>query len=174
MDDFEVDHSIGYSSLYMVPFDSYSFTATAFVIEKDTNKSVPIVKFAASEAADNFVISSSDMFDMKNNFTYNPGTGSRMIEVDSGMISVKAKRSPLAQAFTMCMLFTNWALTIGSIYITVTLLATTRKENMDAAVLLLPVTIVLIIPTLRDLYVGSPPFGIFIGKFLVLIPQSGD
>ena len=168
---FEVDHSIDYPSPYMVPFDSYSLTATAFVIEKATNESVPIVTFTAGEATDNFIISSRNMSNMRNKFTYNPGTGSRTIEVGSGMIEVKAKRSSLAQAFTICMLFINWALTIGSMYITITLLA--RKEKMDAAVLLLPVSIVLTIPTLRSLYVGTPPFGIFIGKFW-FIPQFRD
>ena len=66
------------------------------------------------------------------------------------------------------MLLINWALTIGSIYITFVVIF--GKEKIDLAVLVLPVTIILTIPALRALYIGSPPYGIYIGKFLGLTP----
>lgn len=81
-----------------------------FVIEKATNKSVPIITFAAGEGQDNFAVSSYDM-GTRSNYTYDSGTGPTTIEVDS-------KRSQLAQAFTMCLLIVSLALTIGSIYLT--------------------------------------------------------
>lgn len=74
------------------------------------------------------------------------------------------KRSMLARAFTMCMLLVNWALTAGSVYIT--LIVAIRKERVNDAVPLVPVTAVLTVPAIRALYVGSPPFGIFIGGWV--------
>jgi hypothetical protein len=78
----------------------------------------------------------------------------------------ETKRTRLAQAFTLCLLLVSWALTIGSIYIT--LLIVFRTEETDDAVLLFPVTIVLTVPTLRSLDTGSSPFGIVIGKYEAL------
>ena len=66
------------------------------------------------------------------------------------MAFIEVKRSPLAQAFTTCLLIIGWA-----VYF--------RKEKPSDAILLFPLAVVVTIPTLRGLYVGLPPFGIFIG-----------
>ena len=44
------------------------------------------------------------------------------------------------------------------------LLSFVRREGVNDTVLLLPVTLVLVIPALRRLYPGSPPFGIYLGR----------
>ena len=155
----------------MAPFDSYIFTASVFVIEKATNKSVPIIAFAAGEAPDNFIVFSSET-STTSNFTFDSGTGPTTTAVESSVVDMEARRSQLAQAFTMCLFLANWALTIGSVYIA--LVALVGTEKTDAAVLLLPVTIVLTIPTLRDLYVGSPPFGIYLGMYKVAVSEFWD
>lgn len=157
---FNVDHSLDFGDPGSVPFDTYSLSALAFVIEKATNKSVPIITFAAGEGPDNFVVSSIRA-QTKNNYAYDSGTGPTTVEVGSSMIVMTVKRSQLARAFTVCLLLINTALTIGSAYIT--LLVVFRRGGMNDTVLLLPVTIVLTVPALRGLYVGSPPFGIYIG-----------
>jgi len=144
----------------MVPFDFYFLNAFVFVIEKATNRSVSIITFATGEGAENFVVSSS-MMQTKNNYTYDPGTGPTTVEVESGVVFITVKRSRLAQVFTVCLLLVNTALTICSSYIT--LLVFLRTDGMHDGVFLLPVTIVLTIPALRGLFVGSPPFGIYIG-----------
>ena len=130
-----------------------------------TNASVPIVKFSAGEGPDNFVLS-SDEWPMNNNWTYDSGTGSTTVVVESKVIQITVKRSQLAQAFTVCLLLINAALTAASVYIT--LLVTVRREAVKEGLLLLPVTTVLTIPALRALYVGSPPFGIYLGTSPVL------
>ena len=162
---FEVDHTVDTFSPDMVPFDTYSISVVAFVIERATNNSVPIVTFAACEGSDNFFISSvgTSMISTRH---YDPGTGPTTAEVYSSVAQITAIRSQLAQAFTMCLLFINWALALGSGY--VTFVAVVAKEKVNEGVLLLPVTIVLTIPTLRSLYVGSPPFGIYLGGSQVL------
>ena len=154
-------------SATMVPFDVFSVDTSVFVIDRTTNESVPIISCTAIGVVDDFLISSNNI-PAKTDFAYYNGTKPMVVEVDAQMISIKAKRSQLAKAFTLCLFLINWTLTAASIYIT--LLVVFRREKMDAAVLLLPVTLVLTIPTLRSLYVGSPPFGIFIGKFWVLRP----
>ena len=160
-----------YKNPTVVPFDPYFFTASAFVIEKATNKSVPIVAFAAGDGPENFVVSFANT-STYSNFTYDSGTGPTTVPVESSVVWIGAKRSPLARAFTLCLFIVNWALTIGSVYITLLVLVGTGK--MDPAVLLLPVTLVLTIPTLRSLYVGSPPFGIYIGEYQVVISLLWD
>ena len=154
-----------------VPFDWYISSVSMFVIEKATNKSVPVVAFAAGDGPENFVVSSVSE-PTKSNFTYDSGTGRTTVEVESSVVWVEARRSQLSQAFTLCLFIVNWALTVGSVYIT--LLALVGTAKMDPAVLLLPVTLVLTIPTLRSLYVGSPPFGIFIGEYRVFVSWFWD
>ena len=158
---FDVDHSVDFFNSDMAPFDAYSFDIFVFVIERGTNRSVPIATFAASEAPDNFIISSVDV-EAASNYTYDSGTGTTTEEVDTRVASIVARRTLFARGLTMCFLLVNWALTIGSIYIMFTVVF--RKGEIDPTVLLLPVTIILTIPALRSLYAGSPPFGIYIGR----------
>ena len=160
-----MDHVADYMFPDMVPFDTYTATALAFVIEKATNESVPIILFAACGGPNDFVFTSVET-KTTSNYIYDSGMGPTTVEVDSSVIEISAKRSQLARAFTMCLLVINSALTVGSAY--VTLLVVVRKEGIKEAVVLLPVTIVLTIPALRGLYVGSPPFGIFFGGFQAL------
>ena len=182
LSNFEANHSIGYLLHDSVPFDVLLFSASVVVMEKAGNTSVPIVGFAVSDLTDYFVISSSDWGSSKGNFTNDFPSGisgittsisgiatsssqvtkRTTVEVGYGWMWFEAKRSHFAYVFTLCLLLINWALAIGSIYIT--LLVIFGRQKMDVAVLLLPVTIVLIIPALRALYIGSPPLGGYIGK----------
>jgi len=148
-------------STRVTPFDVYLFSFLVYAVEKGTNKSIPTVTLTVDEARDDFDISSFEV-EMVNNYTYDSGTGPTTINVHSKIAHVEAKRSQFAQALTMCLLLFNWALTTGSIYIVV--LVVFKRERINDAVLLLPVTIILTIPALRNLYPGSPPFGVFIGK----------
>jgi len=145
----------------MAPFDVYSLSVVMFMINKATNESVPIIAFTTGGAMDNFDISSIGA-ETTRNYTYDSGAGPTTINVDSKTVHIEAKRTRLVQAVTICLFLINWALTAASIYIV--LLVVFGKEEMDDAVLLLPVTIILTIPTLRSLYPGLFPFGIFIGE----------
>ena len=158
---FSVDQSIDIVGLDRIPFDTYTLSAFVFVIETATNKSVPIITFAAGEGPDNYSISSFDM-ETRSNYTYDPGTGPTTVQVDSRVIQIKVKRSQLAHAFTVCLLLVGEGLAIGSTY--VTFLVIFGRERVDVAVLLLPVATILTIPSLRSLYPGSPPFGVYVGR----------
>ena len=167
---FNVDHSLDFVTLEAVPFDAYLLTAFVFVIERATNKSVPILRFAAGDGPDDFVLSSVNRR-MNSTWTYDSETGPTTVVVESNVIDITVKRSQLARAFTICLLFINTALTVGSVY--VTLLVIVRREAVNDALLLLPVSTVLTIPALRSLYVGSPPFGIYLGMFPALGSRFG-
>ena len=83
---------------------------------------------------------------------------------------LSVKRSALAKAFTICLLIVNWALTSVSAWVAITVYF--KGGKLPDAVLLFPLTLVVTIPALRNLYVGSPPFGIFIGMSQVLRPSD--
>jgi len=167
---FTADHATDIFKTDTVPFEAYSLAVSVFVVEKATNSSIPIVKFAVGDSPDNFFVSSTeDREVLMSPFIYDPGTGPTEISAQSSVIDILVKKSQFAQALTICMFIINWALTVGSVYIT--LVVTFRKEGGSDAILLLPVTIILTIPTLRNLYVGSPPFGVLIGKSRALRSQ---
>jgi len=157
-----VHHDIKYLDTYVAPFDAYSFSALVFVIEKETNQSIPIVTLTAGQASEkNFDVSSVGVKTM-NSYTYDSEMGPTTTNVDSGIVYIEAKRSRFAQTLTICLFLINWTLAACSIYIVI--LVAFRRERTNDAVLLLPVTIILTIPTLRGLYPCSPPFTMFIGK----------
>lgn len=158
---FSLAHLVDYFNTNVAPFDTYSFSISAFVIEKATNEPVPIVILTAGEAPANFDVSSTEV-ETTNDYTYDSGTGPATINVHSKLVHIGAKRLRSMQILTMCLFLVNWTLTTASIYIVV--LVVFGRERMNDAVLLLPVTIILTIPTLRSLYPGLPPFGIYIGK----------
>ena len=145
------------------PFDDYVLNAFVFVIDKATNKSVHITWFAAADPLNNFVTFSRDA-ETTNKFTYETGNGTVTVDVESRALVVTISRSVLARSFTMCMLLVNWALTVGTVYVTLVMLV--RREKMSDAVLSLPITVVLTIPAIRALFVGSPPFGILLGTII--------
>jgi len=158
---FVVEFTADYPDVDTAPFDGYSLSIPAFVIDTVTNEPIPIITFTVGQAPDSFDISSVEAA-TTSNYTYDSGTGPTTITVHSKIVHVEVKRSRFAQALTISLLLVNWALTAASIYIMV--LVVFRKERMDSVVLLLPVTIILTIPTLRSLYPGPLPLGIYIGK----------
>ena len=159
---FKLNHNIDWLAPGMAPFDIYYLAVVAFAVERATNKSVPIIKFATEEAPDNFAISSFDIPAI-GAYNYTPGTAPTPVGSPSVVVKITVTRSLLARAFTVCLLLVNLALPLGSSYITF-IVFVRREEGVHDGVLLLPVTIILTIPALRNLFVGSPPFGIYLGR----------
>jgi len=158
---FSRNHIVDYFNTNMAPFDTYSLSVLVFVIERATNNPMPIVTLTAGQAPDNFDVSSVEV-DTTSNYTYDSETGPTTININSRVAHIEAKRSRFARALTICLFIINWALTTGSIYITV--LVVFRRVGINDAILFLPVTIILTVPALRILCPGSLPFGIFIGR----------
>lgn len=174
---FEMDHQMGVyaASIYFptintrhlfdqqlaAPFDTYVLNAFAFVIDTATNQSVPITKFGVADPLINFVTHSVDS-PTTNKFTYDAGQGPITIDVESRALELDIRRGVLSRTFTVCMWIVNWALTVGTVYTTLVILVNAQK--MSDAVLALPITVILIIPAIRGLYVGAPTFGILLGR----------
>lgn len=173
---FQMDHQMGVyaASIYFpaqnarhlfdqqpaAPFDTYVMDAFVFVIDTATNQSVPMTKFAVADPLNNFVTQSVDS-PTTSKFTYDAGQGPITIDVESRALELNITRGVLSRAFAMCMWIVNWALTAGTVYTTLVNLVSTQR--MSDAVLALPITVILIIPAIRQLYVGGPPFGILLG-----------
>ena len=145
----------------LAPYDDYVFDVAAFVIDTATNQSLPILKLSAADPTDNFY--ADDQTDWDTESTFNG------VRVLSRHLEMRIKRSSLSKIFTIFLLLINWFLTAGCLRIT--LLSVVGHREMGEGVLLLPITVILTIPALRALYVGSPPFGTYLGKHLMCSPQ---
>ena len=136
----------------LAPYDNYDLEVDAFVIDTTTNQSLSILKLSAADPTDNFY--AYNQFDWDTESTFN---GTR---VPSRHLMMRIQRAFLSKIFTMILLFVNWLLTVGCIRIT--LVSAVRHQELGEGVLLLPITVILTIPALRQLYVGSPPFGVYL------------
>ena len=142
------------------PFDTYILNAFVFVIDPATNRSVPIIRFGAADPLNNFVTFFTDS-PTTSKFTYHGGEGPVTVDVESRALELDIRRSVLSRAFTMCLWIVNWALSAGTMYITLAIVVNAQK--VTDVVLALPITVILTVPTIRALYVGEPPFGILLG-----------
>lgn len=133
----------------LAPYDDYVLDVEAFIIDPTTNQSLPILKLSAADPTDNFY--ADNQVDWETESTFNSA------RVPSRHLQMRIKRSFLSKIFTTVLLLVNWFLTIGCLRIT--LLSVVGHKEMAEGVLLLPITVILTIPALRELYVGSPPFG---------------
>jgi hypothetical protein len=141
----------------LAPYDDYVLDVEAFVIDTATNQSLPILKLSAADPTDGFY--ADGQVDWDTEVTFNGG------RVLSRHLQMRIKRTFLSKIFTILLLLVNWFLTIGCLRIT--LLSVVGHKEMGEGVLLLPITVILTIPALRQLYVGSPPFGVYFGKYIV-------
>ena len=148
-----------------VPFDTYRANIIVLAIDKVTNNSVPVL-FSVNSLVQNFNVEILDMVRPSDKPIIEPIT----VESFPYFTIITVKRSTLSRAFTICLLIVNWALTSVSVWVTT--IVYFKGEKPPEAVLLFPLTIVVTIPALRNLYVGSPPFGIFIGMSQILRPSD--
>ena len=144
------------------PFDRYSFRAFVFAIDPATNRSVSVVSFAVVDALGDFIVRSHGAT-VTSKFTYDSGDGPATVEVESRVLQAEIKRSAIVKAFTVCLFFVNWSLTVGSVYITV--LVALGKLRVNSMVAGLPFSALLTVPAIRSLYSTSPPLGISIGAY---------
>ena len=143
------------SNSYYAPQDWYSFSTFAFVIDKATNKSIPIIAFIVFNTGPGDFSTVSKMVPGRIEV---PGNVSTTAVVGSKTLFAKIKRPVTALALTFSMFAINWVLTIFSIIAT---LVASQWES-DAGIALLPITVILAIPTIRNIYSDSP-FGVFLG-----------
>jgi len=144
----------------IVLFQPYGFNTFAFAIDPTTNHSVHIAMLGVLDTMGDFVIRSHDAAHT-NQFTYDSGNGSVTAEVESRVLQVEITQSAIAKAFAICLFLVNWVLTVGSVYITA--LVALRMLETNNVVAALPFSAPLTIPTIRSLYISSPPLGTSLG-----------
>jgi len=147
---------------YATPFDLYGFTMFAFVVESATNKSVPFAVFAVGDSGPVDLTTISVEEETRINFTYVTEDGPTTVEVESLTILAKVVHTTRAVALTVSMFIINWVMSLCSVAIAFIVFRRRGGEVTDG-VAFLPITVTLSIPTIRSLYVGSPPFGILLG-----------
>ena len=161
---FNTEHDIEDSMPeFYAPMDSYGFALFAFVIDTDTNKSVPIALFSlANSGAGDFTLGSTGTSVPSNNqFTYDGEGGAISVEVDSYTAFPTIFRSSRGRALTYLIFGINWLMTLGSMITTFIIFH--REGEVKDTFSFLSITVLLAIPTTRGLYPGSPPFGIYLG-----------
>ena len=145
----------------VVPFEHYGFHASVFAIDPLTNGSVQIAMFGILNILGDYFIRSYDAADTAK-FTYESEDGLVTTEVESRVLRAEIERSTIAKAFMICLFIGNWAITVSSVYTTsLVVFGELEPTSMIAA---LPFSALLAIPTIRSLYVSSPPLGISVGK----------
>ena len=159
---FEMEFDAIVCNQYYFPHDECDFLMTIFAIDAATNNSVPIIDFSlnGSGGGDFSVVYLNQTVGAR--FIYDAGGGPTVEWVQSYVVEVAIVHSLGARAITYSMFTINWILTLCSI-ITTSLVFSRRGEVKDG-VTLLPITVILTIPIIRALYVGSPPYGIHLGE----------
>jgi len=159
---FDREHRVETGDRWCTPFDHYKFTASAFVVEATTNTSIPIT-LAVGDAGPGDPSDFITRYKSESTttvFTYDTGNGPVTVEVESRTVQARVKRVARARALTLSMFAINWVLTLCSVAIAMNVVIKEKaKDGLD----ILPVTIILSIPAIRSLYIGSPPFGIYLG-----------
>ena len=155
---FKMVHEIDSSNYGYAPTDWYSFSSFVIAIDTTTNKSIPIIGFQIANAGSNSFSTISEATPSRTNLALNGS--STTVAVDSMTLFAKLQRPVAALAITYSMFAINWALTIFSII--TTLIASFREVNI--AVALLPITVILTVPMLRGIYVAAP-YGVFLGVY---------
>jgi len=145
----------------MVPFERYGFHASAFAIDPLTNQSVQLAMFGIADALSDYIVRSYDTVGTTK-FTYESGDRLVTTEVESRVLRAEIERSAIAKAFVICLFLGNWAATVGSVYTTA--LVVFGKLEANSMIAALPFSALVVIPTIRSLYISSSPLGFSVGK----------
>ena len=160
-----MQHRVTIGKKYYAPFAQYNFAAFVFVVEKATNKSIPTTTFGVGDSGPGDFSTQSNEVLSRNMFTYaNVTGGSTTVEVESRVMSATITHSLQAGALILLMFSLCWALSLWSVYITRTV--SRRGLEVKDGIGFLPITLIFSIPTIRSLYIGSLPFGVFLGMHL--------
>jgi len=149
---------------YFYPFDTYALTTTFITLNTVNNTSLPILSLAVSDIVDNFHPDSSVQTDTQS-ILNNASMHSRTL-------SLRLQRTDGTRVYVMVLFSTTWLLTIAVIYPTIIALFGTPSNRIGDSVALLPMTIVLTLPHLRQLYPDAPAFGLFLDSLSLVLQLS--
>ncbi|TBU42732.1 hypothetical protein BD309DRAFT_991488 [Dichomitus squalens] len=149
------DFVLGQDKQFYYPFDVFYFETTATALNPDTNVSIPIIQMSVDGATNTFVPHMRTSL-MTRSPARDPITGDYIV---SHTIQYVLSRTLLTRVFVMVLFTVNWILTFAVLYI-----AASASTGMPVSegLLILPLGVILTIPSLRALWVDGPAFGILL------------
>lgn len=144
----------GLDQLFAYPFDTYYLDTSIVALDADINTSTPLLSVSPVDSTDGFTPYILETYTIKQ-----PSPTDKKNIVDARYVRIALKRTILTQFFVLSLFFTNWALTGVVVYITI---CANDGVEMKNSILVLPLSVVVTIPTLRALWIGAPGFGTFV------------
>lgn len=142
----------GVDQIYAYPFDTY-YLDTSIIALNGNNKEASLLDIIPVDSTDNFT-----PYILESYFIARPSPVNRHTLVNARHVRIALRRTILTQFFVMSLFLTNWALTGVVVYITI---CANDGVEMKNSILVLPLSVVVTIPTLRSLWIGAPGFGRF-------------
>ncbi|KAH9483536.1 hypothetical protein JR316_0003006 [Psilocybe cubensis] len=139
-----------YDQLFWYPFDFYHSGSDFFVINTNDNTSLPIIKAVFADPVNNFAPQSIET-------PTESIVNGTLIQSRNTFLGLR--RTVNAKMYTFLLFIVNWGLTVLVAYITMLVMA---GESLGEGIVVLPLTIILTMPTIRGLFVENPPFGILL------------
>jgi hypothetical protein len=147
---------------FAFPWDQSQLSTSFIAVNHDTNATLPILALAPADTAGGLLTT----YTTNHITSYFNGTA----DVQGQSVLFLLRRTPLVKAFSMTICLVNWLLVGMTLFITV--VAFLGKKPLPDGLLLLPVTVILIVPALRALMVDSPTFGKLTAEYCMTPVES--
>jgi hypothetical protein len=148
---------------FSFPWDQYQLSTSFIVVNHDTNATLPILALTPVDTPGGFLTAYKN-YRITNYFN---GTA----DAQGMSVLFLLKRTPLVKAFSLTIYLVNWLLVGMTLFITVIAFLGKNLKSMPDGLLLLPVTVILIVPSLRALMVDSPTFGKLIAIYCITLVE---
>jgi hypothetical protein len=135
---------------YFYPFEKYGLTIAFIAFNTADNTSLPILNLALADVVNNFHAywNETETQSILNNTPMNSRT-----------LRAHLERTLGSQIYAMLLFFLTWLITVGVVYVAAIALFGSSKIQVGDGVALLPMTMVLTLPNLRQLFPDAPAFG---------------
>ncbi|KAI0082697.1 hypothetical protein K474DRAFT_1767480 [Panus rudis PR-1116 ss-1] len=156
----------GLDQQFAYPFDGYQMETSFIARNSDTQEILPILAIRIVSSTDN--MDTKIRFDIPTN-TRNATSGEA---IPARTMEMAFARNGFTKAFVVTLWIVNWALTAVCAYITISACV---GVEVTEGILVLPVSVILTIPSLRALWIGAPGFGLLLdacGTFLQMVIVS--
>lgn len=159
MNEFQTTHLLeitvwkGLDQQYSYPFETYYLSTNFIALSSDTNASLPILSLSPLDSTDSFWPALVTQHATVINATSAGATDS---PAPGRHVRIMFRRTTLTQFFVIAMLAVNWGLTLVVVYITV---SAANGREVSESILVLPLSVILTIPSLRALWVDAPTLG---------------
>ena len=146
-----------YDQRYLYPFNSYHFSTVFVVLDLATGLPLPILRATVADQTSTFDPDPEDWESVLPpiNVTMTGPGG-----IPSRSVRVVFRRMWTLVAFVVTLFIINWALTIAVVWVAVVAVdALVGGKDVPEFIIALPISVILVIPGTRTLWMGAPPFG---------------